>query len=145
MAPRLPDCAQRLKRAAPEDSHQSFVRSVLFGIGAAVLGFALYVAFALGTGLVIGFVSLAVGYLVGKAMMLGSRGVGGRRYQVAAALLTYMAVSLAAVPITLFVHSKHASAQQSAQASAPDSAAAPAERRRHGRRWGPQGHWGRSP
>ena len=124
-APACPDCAQRLKREAPQDSHQSFVRGVLFGIGAAVLGFILYVAFALTTGLVIGFVSLAVGYLVGKAMMLGSRGIGGRRYQVAAALLTYMAVSLAAVPMALYVHSKHASAQQTAQASAPESAAAP--------------------
>jgi predicted lipid-binding transport protein (Tim44 family) len=124
-APACPDCAQRLRREAPQDSHKSFVRGVLFGIGAAVLGFALYVAFALSTGLVIGFVSLAVGYLVGKAIMLGSRGVGGRRYQVAAALLTYMAVSLAAVPIAFHVHSKHASTQQTAQENAPDSVAAP--------------------
>jgi hypothetical protein len=90
--------------AVPKDSHAAFVRGVTFGVGGAVVGLALYVAFALITGLVIGFVSLAVGYLVGKAIVLGSRGQGGRRYQFAAALLTYMAVSLSAVPIALYQH-----------------------------------------
>ena len=123
-APMCADCTERLRREVPQDSHAAFVRGVLFGVGAAVAGFALYVAFAIATGLVIGYVSLAVGYLVGKAIALGSRGVGGRRYQIAAVLLTYMAVSLAAVPISLSVHMKHKSAQQHAQAS--DPAATPA-------------------
>ena len=118
-APTCADCTERLRRDVPQDSHAAFVRGVLFGAGAAVAGFALYVAFAIATGLVIGYVSLAVGYLVGKAIVLGSRGVGGRRYQIAAVLLTYMAVSLAAVPISLSVHMKHSSAQQHAQASDP--------------------------
>jgi hypothetical protein len=61
---------------------------------------------------------------VGKAIVLGSRGIGGRRYQIAAVLLTYMAVSLAAVPIAVSVHMKHKSAQQHAQVS--DTAATPA-------------------
>ena len=39
--------------------------------------------------------------LGGKAMHLGSRGVGGRRYQLVAVLLTYLAVSLSAVPIAI--------------------------------------------
>ena len=88
----------------------------------------LYVVFALSTGLVIGFVSLAVGYLVGKAISLGSRGVGGRRYQITAVVLTYMADSLAAVPIAISVSMKQKSAQQPAQASEPAAqpAAAPA-------------------
>ena len=34
-------------------------------------------------------------------MMLGSRGIGGRRYQIAAELLTYAAVSLSVIPISL--------------------------------------------
>ncbi len=123
-APMCADCTERLRREVPQDSHAAFVRGVLFGVGAAVAGFALYVAFAIATGLVIGYVSLAVGYLVGKGIVLGSRGVGGRRYQIAAVLLTYVAVSLAAVPISLSVHMKHRSAQQHAQAS--DPAATPA-------------------
>jgi hypothetical protein len=123
-APVCAECTQRLQQTMPQDSHQAFVRGVLFGAGAAVAGFAIYVVFAIATGLVAGIVSLAVGYLVGKAIERGSGGVGGRRYQIAAALLTYMAVSLAAVPIALSVHMKHNSAQQQAQAAAP--AATPA-------------------
>jgi uncharacterized protein (DUF983 family) len=123
-APTCVDCTRRLQQEMPQDSHKAFVRGVLFGVGAAVVGFGIYVTFALATGLVIGYVSLAVGYLVGKAIALGSRGVGGRRYQIAAVLLTYSAVSLAAVPVAISVHMKHKSAQQHAQVSNP--AAAPA-------------------
>jgi hypothetical protein len=43
-----------------------------------------------------------VGWLVAVAMMKFSGGVGGRRYQIAAALLTYAAVSMAAIPIGLY-------------------------------------------
>lgn len=122
-APTCADCTQRLQQATPRDSHRAFVRGVLLGVGAAVLGLGIYVAFALATGLVSGFVSLAVGYLVGKAIVTGSRGVGGRRYQITAVVLTYMAVSLAAVPIAVGVHMQHRNAQKHAQAS--DSAATP--------------------
>ena len=109
-------CAQQIKDQLRKDSHGAFVRGVLFGIGAAILGLVLYVTVALATGLIIGFVSLAVGYMVGKAIVLGSGGLGGRRYQIAAVLLTYMAVSLSAVPIAISQHLKQRSAQQHAQA-----------------------------
>jgi hypothetical protein len=45
--------------------------------------------------------SLAVGYIVGKAMMKGSAGLGGRRYQVVAVALTYAAVSLSFIPLVV--------------------------------------------
>jgi hypothetical protein len=133
-APTCADCTRRLQQEMPQDSHKALVRGVLFGIGAALVGFGIYVAFALTTGLVIGYVSLAVGYLVGKAIALGSRGVGGRRYQIAAVLLTYMAVSLAAVPIAISMHMKHRNAEQHTQVSDPagkpeaSTATAPAPR-----------------
>jgi hypothetical protein len=122
--PACADCTRRLQQAAPQDSHNAFVRGVLFGVGAAVVGFVIYVVFALTTGLVIGFVSLLVGYLVGKAIVKGSGGVGGRRYQIAAVVLTYMAVSLSAVPIALSMHTKQKSAPQQTRTS--DAAATPA-------------------
>ncbi|HTV51018.1 MAG TPA: hypothetical protein VME21_07515 [Steroidobacteraceae bacterium] len=100
-APVCAACTQKIQAQIPKDSHAAFVRALLFGIAGAVLGFALYVAFALSTGLVIGWVSLAVGFIVGKAMQVGSRGAGGRRYQVVAVLLTYLAVSMSAVPIAI--------------------------------------------
>jgi hypothetical protein len=120
------NCAARIKEQMLKDSHTAFGRGVLFGVGGAILGLCIYVAFALLTGWVIGYISLAVGYIVGKAIVLGSGGLGGRRYQIAAVLLTYMAVSLAAVPIALSHHMKQKSAQQQAQVSESSSAGSPA-------------------
>jgi uncharacterized protein (DUF983 family) len=100
-APVCNSCTEKLRAQMPKDSHAAFVRALLFGIGGAVVGFALYVTVALVTGLIIGFVSLAVGYIIGKAMHKGSGGVGGRRYQVVAVLLTYFAVSMSAVPMAI--------------------------------------------
>jgi hypothetical protein len=101
-SPVCPRCTEKLRANMPKDSHGAFARAVLFGSGGALIGLALYVAFALATGLIIGWVSLAVGWIVGKAMRVGSGGVGGRRYQVVAVLLTYFAVSMSAVPIALY-------------------------------------------
>ena len=92
-------CTEQLKSQIPKDSHSAFVRGLVFGVGGAILGLILYSVFGIVTGLVIGYVSLAVGYIVGKAIKFGSRGIGGRRYQIAAALLTYAAVSMSAIPM----------------------------------------------
>src|SRR5262249_43928491 len=75
-------CAEKLQRQVPQDNHAAFVRAILFGLGGFVLGLALYAGFTILTGIEIGFVSLAVGWLVGKAMMMGSQGAGGRRDQI---------------------------------------------------------------
>jgi hypothetical protein len=93
------NCAQQVAQKIPTDSHQTFVRGVTCGVGGAILGLILYSTFGIVTGLIIGYISLAVGYIVGKAIIMGSRGIGGQRYQIAAAVLTYAAVSLSAVPI----------------------------------------------
>jgi hypothetical protein len=92
-------CVNQLKDQLPKDTHSAFVRGLAFGIGGAVIGLILYSAFSIITGIEIGYVSLAVGWIIAKAFKMGSRGIGGRRYQIAAATLTYAAVSLAAVPI----------------------------------------------
>jgi hypothetical protein len=115
-----PSCAQRAQQKLPGDSHSAYVRALIFGIVAAVLGMIGYAAFGILTGLVIGYLSLGVGYIVGKAMMMGSSGIGGRRYQITAALLTYAAVSIAAVPmgIAQFSKEKHAVRQEQASPEA---------------------------
>jgi len=128
-------CAEISRRQIPVDSHASFVRGILFGIGGAIVGLILYSTFGIVTGLVIGYLSLAVGYIVGKAINLGSRGLGGRRYQIAAVLLTYAAVSLSAIPLAISQAMKHPSpnhiqtqtASPSASASADNFAAGVAE------------------
>jgi len=96
-------CADRVRRELPQDSHGSFVRALLFGFGGFAVGLALYASFVIITDISIGYISLAVGWIVGKAMMMGSKGIGGKRYQVAAVLLTYAAVSMAFIPIVLSV------------------------------------------
>jgi len=94
-------CTEQLKQRLPQDSHAAYVRALIFGIGAAIVGLAFYAGFTIITHFYIGYVSLAVGWLIGKAMLMGSKGAGGRRYQIAAVLLTYAAVSMAAIPIAL--------------------------------------------
>jgi hypothetical protein len=94
-------CAATSRSELAKDSHAAYTRSLLYGIGAAVAGMILYATFEIVTGIIIGYLSLAVGWMVGKAMMKGSNGIGGRRYQVAAVLLTYAAVSMAAVPVMI--------------------------------------------
>ena len=115
-------CAEISRRQIPSDSHASFVRGVLYGIGGAIVGLILYSTFGIVTGLVIGYLSLAVCYIVGKAINMGSRGLGGRRYQIAAVILTYAAVSLSAIPIAISQARKHM-APSKIQTQSPDSSA----------------------
>jgi hypothetical protein len=121
-------CAEQTKLRLPQDSHQSFVRGLIFGIGGAILGLVLYSAFGIITGLMVGYVSLAVGYIVGKAMMKGSKGIGGRRYQIAAVALTYAAVSTAAIPIGIsqYIKEEKQKKQNLVKHAAPPSVHAPA-------------------
>ena len=108
-------CKERLQREMPQDSHANYVRGLLFGVGAAIVGMILYAAIVVTMDFSIGYFALAVGWLVGKAIMMGSRGFGGRRYQIAALLLTYSAISVAAVPIALSYRIKAKRAAQELQ------------------------------
>jgi len=116
-------CVQELQRRQPADSHAGYVRGLLFGVGAAIVGMAGYAGFTILTGLYIGYVSLAVGWFVGKSIMLGSKGIGGRRYQIAAVILTYAAVSLAAIPIAISYQMKAKAKAESVQTQQQPSTA----------------------
>jgi hypothetical protein len=109
------------------DTHAAYVRAILFGVGAAILGMILYATFAIVTGIVIGYAALAVGWLVGKAMITGSNGVGGRRYQIAAVLLTYAAVSTAAIPVWIHFSGEHKQSQRQQTKQSQDSMEAGAQ------------------
>src|SRR5271170_4530063 len=99
-------CAEQVQQQTPKDTHAAYVRAVTLGIGAAILGFILFAGFVIITGISLGYISLAVGYLIGKAMKMGSGGIGGRRYQIIAAALTYVAVSTSAIPIGIYYFNK---------------------------------------
>ncbi len=107
-----PACAQKTQGELERDTHSAYVRGLLYGIGAAFVGMILYAAVTIITGLIMGLVSIAVGWMVGKAMMKGSSGIGGRKYQITAAVLTYAAVSMAAVPTSIHFAMKQKQAQQ---------------------------------
>jgi hypothetical protein len=114
-------CTEQLKAQLPKDSHPAFARGLVFGVGGAILGLILYSVFGIVTGIVIGYISLAVGYIVGKAVRFGSRGIGGRRYQIAAALLTYAAVSMAAIPMAISQAIKEKKAEPPSRVEQPSS------------------------
>lgn len=107
-----PGCAEKMRGELAGDTHAAYVRAILCGVGAAILGMILYATFAIVTGIVIGYAALAVGWLVGKAMVKGSNGVGGRRYQIVAVLLTYAAVSTAAIPVWIHYSGEHKPSQR---------------------------------
>lgn len=115
-------CKEQLESQLPKDTHAAFVRGLLFGVGGAILGLILYSAFGIITGLEIGYISLAVGYIVGKAMRMGSSGIGGRRYQVTAVILTYTAVSMSAIPIGISQYAKEKKNHPQAQVQKPSAA-----------------------
>jgi hypothetical protein len=96
-------CADRERQGSSGQGDNAFPRSLMLGIVGAAIGLALYATFTILTSIEIGYISLAVGFIVAKAMMMGSGGVGGRKYQVTAVLLTYAAVSLSAIPIAAFL------------------------------------------
>jgi hypothetical protein len=117
-----PGCAEKMRGELARDTHAAFVRAIVFGVGAAILGMILYATFAIVTGIVIGYAALAVGWIVGKAMITGSNGVGGRRYQIVAVLLTYAAVSTAAIPV--WIHYERADSKEHRQTTASQGAEA---------------------
>lgn len=108
-------CADKMSRELAPDTHAAFVRAILSGFGAAILGMVLYATFEIATGIIIGYAALAVGWIVGKAMITGSKGIGGKRYQIAAVLLTYAAVSTAAIPVWIHSAGQHKEARQTTQ------------------------------
>lgn len=102
------------------DGQAAYMRGILFGVGAAVAGLVLYATFTIVTHFYLGYIALAVGWMVGKAIITGSNGAGGPRYQIAAGVLTYAAISLASIPIGIAgLLSRHAGADINWAAAAP--------------------------
>jgi hypothetical protein len=87
---------------AERADHARFVQAITYGIAAAIVGSILYAAFTIITHIEIGYVAVGVGFLVGKAMLHATQGLGGRKFQIVSVLLTYIAVSMASVPEILW-------------------------------------------
>jgi len=87
-------------RYAAEEKHDSggFGRAFLFGAGAAVVGAIGYYVFVRATGMEWGLITALVGIGVGQAVRAGSRARGGRKFQVLALVLAYLAMGGAYLP-----------------------------------------------
>ena len=97
-----PDCRAQLEAAAESGSGAGRLsRAAVFGLVGAIAGAALYYAILAITGYEIGLVAIAVGWLVGRAVQLGSGHRGGRACQVLAVLLTYLAIVSTYIPFIL--------------------------------------------
>ena len=94
-----PGCKSALQTEAVAGSGAGRLsRAAVFGLGGALAGAALYYAILAITGYEIGLVAIAVGWLVGRAVQLGSRHRGGRVYQALAVVLTYLAIVSTYIP-----------------------------------------------
>ena len=69
-----------------------FAMSIALGVGAAILGTAVYGAIMIYAGWEIGLISIAIGWLVGRGVRKGSGGRGGLPFQILAAFLTYASI-----------------------------------------------------
>lgn len=78
-----------------------FMRAGFFGFIAALAGAALWGGVIWMTGYELGLIAVVVGFMVGAAVKAGTHGRGGLLYQFMAVGLTYLAVSLAYVPLVL--------------------------------------------
>ncbi len=97
-----------------------FMLALLFGLGAGIAGAIIYYAVIAITNFEIGIVAILIGYMVGYAVRKGAGGRGGRRFQVLAVTLTYIAVGLAYTPIAMkgALETKTAASSEAAPAGA---------------------------
>lgn len=100
------DCKEAVERgqaATPDVMSRAgrFGRAALFGAGAMLVGAGIWYAVAALLNLEIGLIAILLGYMVGRAVFLGSGKRGGRRYQALAVFLTYFGIGLAYAPFAL--------------------------------------------
>ncbi len=84
-------------RSADAGSHR-FLRAAGFGLAAAAAGAVINALIVNLTGFKIGLIAIAIGYLVGRSVSLGSYHRGGPRYQALAMALTYIAICIEFLP-----------------------------------------------
>ena len=70
----------------------AFPLAMVYGVVAAAAGAVGYALIGM-SGFMVSIVTIAIGWLVARAMMTATRGVGGREFQVTAVVLTYLASS----------------------------------------------------
>ena len=97
-------CAARAILVAPANTSRVCWRSVAWGTATAIgVSLVLFLAdwilltwvHGVAAGFLIALASLSSGYAIGKTMRYAAKGAGGRRYQIAASVLTYCCLTIA--------------------------------------------------
>jgi len=118
-------CVDSFKGAGPG----AFLRALMFGGGAALLGTIAWYAIYKITDSEFGLLGIVVGLFVGFAVRKGARGLGGWKYQALAMVLTYLSITTSYVPMLIKAAADAAEAKdvnkKEAATDAPGSAAAP--------------------
>ncbi len=112
-----PACAERIQSGQQAPPAHSLARAVVYGLGAAIAGCAIYATVAVVTGYQIALIAILVGIMVGKAIRYASNGLGGRPQQVLAVLLTYFAITTSYIPVAISAQGNRSRAAHSAAAS----------------------------
>lgn len=118
------DCHHLVSTQVKESKQaRAFFRAAGLGAAAAVGGSIAWYAVARITGMEIGLLAIAVGYVVGKAVRHGARGPGGRRYQALAVLLTYLSITGSYAPLVLkgLMEARPAATASATTAGAPSA------------------------
>lgn len=97
-----PTCAAKLQAIQTAPPPHTLLKSFVYGSGAALAGTALFALVWIVSDSQWALISILIGYMVGKAIRYASNGLGGRPQQILAALLTYLSVAMAIVPVMIY-------------------------------------------
>ena len=118
-------CRYKVEAAmAKKPGMSGFFKAALAGLGAALVGAGIYYAVLALSGYEVGLVAILVGFLVGRAVRWGSKGRGGRSYQVLAVFLTYFAIVGTYIPLMIEEYMKENPAETEQAAASAQPAAA---------------------
>jgi hypothetical protein len=95
-------CAEEARSGQSTASRASLTGALIFGTIGAMVAMIFYAAVTISTGWTMGYVALAAGWIVGKSVMAGANNVGSTRLQLIAMALTYLAITLEAIPGVLY-------------------------------------------
>ena len=93
-----PGCAGQWQHFQQEPKGGALLRGVLYGFGAAIAGAILMAVISYVTGYQLALISIAVGWMVGKAFRTGTGGGTSKRCQLLAVTLAYFGITMSFIP-----------------------------------------------
>jgi hypothetical protein len=104
-----PACAKAVEAGQNAPPVHTLAKSFAYGLGAALAGTALFSIVWMVTDYQLALIAILIGFMVGKAVRKGSKGLGGRPQQIMAVLLTYFSISASYIPVSVYHYSKEGS------------------------------------